>query len=351
MKKIYKPWFSLSMDGFKADLTDKTFSVFEPLADHGYFTWIAGSRTKYRSLNSITDPKTFTDRIVLHGLPKKLVPYDDLQFPLSLKSLPSIGFYTKFPHAGFLAASLHVASRHRGVALDNLDFVLGGASLGILATRLNPRTAQVVFRVPSSTGKTIIGVHNNRKYFQDYASPGFQFERFVTGTEYNPNAPIEFSNHIHEMNIHSHRVLFVNQIDAFFDGEPVEIKTSRGYHRGIQVLFQLISSGSRWLCQAEKELDSIHSASLIHFSEVMYRTLVNKDRVRFENNLLESLSELRDQMVNAKEGELYDLIFKDGRMQLHRNTSDVVFPPPHVLSELLKSPCDHTVSVGKSVVT
>jgi hypothetical protein len=233
-----------------------------------------------------------------------------------------------------LIASLHVASKHRGVILDELDFVLGGSSLGMLAKK-SGRQSQVAFRLPLSSTGTIV-VLNNREYFQNYADVGFQFERLVTGVQFNPKAVIEFSEHMHEMKVGSHRVMFLAEADACStDEEPVEIKCSSKSQRRTDVMFQMISSGSLWLCHGEKDFHDFKSAKLMQLSEVVDATLKNRNAEALEGSILECLTAIKAQMMNAQDGEVFDVKFVGETLQLHRIKRAIMFPPPKVVSELL----------------
>jgi hypothetical protein len=344
--KMTRRWLSSSIDRFKSELKDTSFTIIEPIADHGYFTWKVKAHERFYKLNDLKSAKQFTSKVVLHGKPKRLLTYSNLKFPHALLSLPVQGFpNSKFPHSGNLVAVLHVASKHRGVVFDDVDFVLGGSALGCLAAKcpFKNRSPQVVFRIPCLSNGMTIGFLNNKKYFQNYAAVGFQFERFVTGTKYDPKAPVEFSNHIHEMKIGSHRVLFHAETDAFHDGEPVELISSANYRRNRDVAFQLISSGGLWLCHAEKDSTSITSTSLVKLSEVINQSLKNTSPAPFESNILEGLTAIKEEMSNAKENEIFDLTFVEGKVQLNRNYSAVVFPPSKIVAELLRSPSDRFV--------
>jgi hypothetical protein len=342
--KMTKRWLSSSTDRFKSELKDTAFTIFEPVADHGYFTWKFKASERFYNMKDLKSAEQFTSKIVLHGKPKSLVPFTSLKLPHALPSLPVQGYPSnKFPYAGYLAAVLHVAARHRSVVLDDFDFILGGSALGCLATKNSSRSPQVVFRIPCSSNRTTIGLLKNKKYFQDYAAVGFQFERFVTGTKYDPKAPVESPCHIHQMKIGSHRVLFHAETDAFYDGEPAEVKASANYRKNREVTFQLISSGGLWLCHAGIDSKSIQSISLLTLSGVIHRSWKNTSPATFESNILGALAAIKDQMSNAEENDVFDLTFVDGKVKLNRNSSAVVFPPTKIVDELVKSPSDRFV--------
>ena len=78
---------------------------------------------------------------------------------------------------------------------------------------------------------------------------GFQFERFITGHKVEDCADYSSVEHLHTMRVGHFMFLFDAEVDAMqVDGSIVEIKASNPTNRGIKTLFQMISSGSSFLC-------------------------------------------------------------------------------------------------------
>jgi hypothetical protein len=316
---------------FKCELNNSSFEIFTPLSDHGYFSWKPiGS---YTDLSNIMAISLIADCIKLDECPKDLVDTSRLELPIAFESLPPQDHENKFPYGRYDIASLYVASQHRGVNLDEVDFSFGGSTLEMLA-RKNASGPYMATRVPHSG--TILVV-KCKDYVQNYADFGYQFERLVTGLSFSDRPGVEFVEHLHVMMVGSHRVLFRAETDALYDGEPIEVKASKPRNWGTKVMFQMISSGSPNLCHGVKEGEDLVEINVMRLSEVVQKALLERSHATLEANILEGMVALKSQLVDAKDGEVFKVSFSDGslRVELSNTESDVLLPPANIVQKLL----------------
>lgn len=316
---------------FKDELKKTALEIFTPLSDHGYFSW--KPQGSCRNISSIKSSEQITDYVDLDERPKVLVNTSRLRLPQAFKSLPPQEQENQFPYGHYDIASLYVASQHRGVNMDEVDFCFGGSTLEMLAQK-DTMKPYMAARVPNTD--TILVV-NCAEYVQNYADFGFQFERLVTGLSFSDRPVVEFVEHLHLMLVGSHRVLFGAETDALHDGEPIEVKASNPRNWGTKVMFQMISSASPKLCHGVKVRDDLTRVNLISLSEIANRALQNRARAKFEANILEGMAALITQMVGAKDGEVFKVSFPDGslRLQLATTENAILLPPASIVKDLL----------------
>lgn len=313
---------------FQKELKRTGFKIFTPLSDHGYFSW--KPQGSYVSLSSITETDEIIDNVNLDAKPPELVNVSSLRLPQAFKTLPPQEHSNRFPFGQYDIACLYVASQHRGVNLNEVDFAFGGSTLEMLA-RQDTSAPYMVTRVPST--KTIMVV-KSKEYVQNFADFGFQFERFVTGLSFADRPDVEFVEHMHLMQVGPHRVLFRAETDALFDGEPVEVKASNPRFWGTKVMFQMISSGSPKLCHGVKERDMLTRVNLRRLSDISKEA---HSCAVLEKNILDGMRALKAQMVNAKDREVFKVSFMEDslRLQVVNLRSAVLLPPVHIVKELL----------------
>jgi hypothetical protein len=220
---------------FKDELKKTGFKIFTPHSELGYFSWKPPG--PYTNLSSIATTKRITDNLKLDEKPKELVRTSCLRLPQAFETLPPQEHVNKFPDGHYEIAGLHVASQHRRVNMDEVDFAFGGSTLEMLA-RKDASSPYMVTRM-SHTG-TILVV-KCKECVQNYADFGFQFERLVTGQSFSDRSEVEFVEHLHLMQVGTHRVLFQAETDAMHDGEPIEVKASNPRYWGTKVMFQMIN--------------------------------------------------------------------------------------------------------------
>jgi hypothetical protein len=318
---------------FKSELSKSGFSIFTPISDLGYFAWQPSG--SYKRLSNITSKEEIIDNLKLTEKPKQLVPSSSLRLPQTFKSLPPQEHENRFPYGQFDIACLHVATQHRGVNMDDVDFAFGGSTLEMLA-RKDVSAPYMVTRVPSGTTNTILVV-KCKDYVQNYADFGFQFERLVTGMSILERPNVEFIEHLHLLQVGSYRVLFRAEVDAMQDGEPVEVKASNPRYWGTKVMFQMISSGSFNLCHGVKARGALTRVNLIRLSEVSRDAFYEERRDVLEKNILVAMASLKAEMAEAKDGEVFKVTFSGGSLRLLPATTRnaVLLPPANIVKDLL----------------
>jgi len=308
-------------------------TLFSPISDLGYFAWIP--QGSYKSLSKVLSSSEITECVKLDAKPPNLVPLSTLNLPFAFRSLPAQERANKFPFGKYDVASLHVASKYRDVDFGNVDFAFGGSTLEMLARSDAASNPYMATKLPKSD--TILVV-KTKDYIQNLADPGFQFERFVTGDDVAPKAQIEFVEHLQLMLVGSYRVLFRAETDALLDEEPVEVKTTNRKYWGTKVMFQMISSGSPMLCHAVKRSGSVvASVNLIQLSEVSRDAFRNNGREQFEENILRNMAAIKDQMKDAKDGQVFKIAFLHGVLQLApcSTRGAVLLPSSEIMKELI----------------
>ena len=284
------------------------------------------------TLSTVT-AQQITDRINLDVRPKKLVEISQLPLPRAFRSLRPQEFVNKFPFGRYCIASLHVASRYRGVNLQTIDFSFGGSTLGMLANK-DASSPYMVTRVPHTD---ILLVVKCKEYVQNYADFGFQFERLVTGLSLSDKSDVEFVEHLHTMLIGTHRVLFSAETDALNGDEPVEVKSSNPIYWGSRVMFQMISSGSHQLCHGVKLRGALTGINILPLSEVARGAFQEQARATLEANILEGMLALKTQMNGAKNGEVFKICFANGDLRLLpvNTRSAILVPHADIVKQLL----------------
>jgi hypothetical protein len=245
----------------------------------------------------------------------------------------------RFPYGNVDVVALHVASTHRGVPLDGIDFCFGGSTLGMLAS-CDSSDPYMVTRVPGTTGTLL--VVKSKEYVADYTAHGFQFERLMTGIPMDDmDAAQGCTEHLHVVDVGGHRVLFRAETDALLsDGTgPVEIKASNPRYWGTKVMFQMISSGSPYLCHGTKRRGDLVGVTVKSLQEVSRSSIRGDDHLKtLEQNILRGMESLRTQMADAAPGDVFKVSFdRNGSLQLLpvKGRSGDILPPPHVVQELI----------------
>jgi hypothetical protein len=327
---------------YQAELNLTQFTIFTPLSDCGYYKWSPNNNarsTATSNLSNIQSSVEIINQIDLETKPPKLVPSSQLRLPQRFyMSLPAQEFSNQYPYGQYEIASLRVATNHRNVNLNEIDFIFGGSTLEMLA-RHDMSNPYMVTRVPT-TSNTILVV-KCKEYIQNLSDFGFQFERFVTGGNMkNVSNKIEFVEHMHTMQIGStYKVLFCAELDGIdAEGDPVEITSKNPKYWGTNVMFQMISVGCPSLCCGTKGRDILTEVRIRRLSDVASEALRRDNRSRLEQNIIDGMKALQEQMVDKDDGEVYKVSFdRNGKLQLLRaNTRNaVLLPPINVVKELL----------------
>ena len=325
---------------FMAELNKTKFTIVTPLENHGYFGWKRNDKMSTRS-SDVRMSIEILDRIDLQWKPPKLVPISELRFPQQfLSNLPSKKYFSLYPNGQYSIASLHVATCHRGVSLNEIDFVFGGAVLEILARR-KASDPYMVVRIPSA--ENTILVVNCKKYMQNISDAGYQFERFVTGFPMDcPSIHVMFSDHLRTMRIDDkYSALFCVEVDAIDgNGYPVEVKASNPRYWGTMTMFQMISSGCPTLCHGIKDRGELSRVSIRCLSSVADDAVTDANYSRLQDNITSSMKALKDQMMDKKAGDVFSISFDvHGTLKLtpSKTSGSFLLPSTKLVEELFRS--------------
>jgi hypothetical protein len=171
-----------SISDFKTELKAITqLKIFTAISDCGYFGWrVSAKMNQPLILSNIQATTEITRHIVIDKVPQTLLSLKDLKVPCSFEmSLEPDLYKSTYPYGQYDVASLYVASKHRKVDLDDMDFMFGGSTLELLATADDTTASSyLVCRIP--TTKNEILVRKCKEYVQNFSDVGYQFERYVT---------------------------------------------------------------------------------------------------------------------------------------------------------------------------
>jgi hypothetical protein len=209
------------------ELKGSALSLFEPVADLGYFLWNPNLALGYKNLGQIQSAEEIQRQTETHDAkPPVLVDLMSLPLPMNFVSMDPAGYLVKYPYKMPRVVPLHVAVQHRGVDLDTIDFLFHGSAMSWLAKRDNPIHEHLVGVVlPHS--KKVVSVSKQREYTQDHTVAGFQFERLVTGKSFTDPHGFESVEHLHVMKVGNYTILFCAEVDAMMaEGNPVEVLTT-----------------------------------------------------------------------------------------------------------------------------
>lgn len=317
---------------FQAEIQATSFSIFEPVADLGYFGWKPNH--PYKTLANVT-AREMIESIQLAVTPNKVISPNEINcmLPMHFETLSPQAIICKYPNNHYDLASLHVALKHRNI--DTVDFFFGGSTLEILAQRAIPHDSQyLATKVP---GTDIIMVHKHKEYVQDYSNIGFQFERLVTGKTFRDRHREHHVEHMQLMKVAGYRVLFSAEMDAADDsGNPVEIKVSNPMYWGTKTMFQMISNGSSNLIVGTKSYGALYSVNMEDLSTVAMTTLVGTNVRMLESNIRDGLEALNRQSGCFNDGKIFEISF-DNDLQLSPFSGDknVLLPANEVVEEML----------------
>ena len=302
---------------FQAELNKTKFTIFAPLSDCGYFGWKSEAPSSNKSEDS-----DFFDDIDLQQKPKQLVPIYKLRVPQRFYDLPPFVYPTIYPFGQSHVASLYVATRHRGVSLKEIDFVVGGSTLEMLARRDDSDTFLATL-LPFSENTVLVA--RCKDYVQDFSVAGFQFERLVTGLAMNRPSLSKCSEHLHTMRIGGqYNVLFCTETDAMDGkGEAVEVTASNPRYWGTRTMFQLISNRCPTLCHGIKTHGEVKRIDMIPLSSVANDALKEVNHSMLENNILIGMKNLKEQMLGKEVGYVYGITFdSNGMLKLTLTTTE-----------------------------
>jgi hypothetical protein len=271
-----------------------------------------------------------------------LVSISQLDLPQRFyKNLPPQSYSNQYPHGQYNVASLHVATQHRNVSLNDIDFVFGGSTLELLAQQ-DESMLYMVMRVPA-TENTLLVV-NYKEYVKDFSDVGSQFERLVTGLEMNQQkSHFPFFVHMTTMLVgDKYNVLFCAEANAL-DGndDPVEITTSYPRYWGTKTMFRMISNGCPTICYGNKERDELIGVDIIRLSSVANDALQSWNCKTLQNNIVNGMKAIREQMMDKEDGYVYRISFEcNGMLKLVptailSSVVENILPSTKIVKELL----------------
>jgi hypothetical protein len=328
---------------FQHELSRAGFRIFECLSDHGYFSWNPPHDAAYQNLASITraDQLMLSSYLNVDGRPDPLVDPKSIRTPKSFLSLPPQGTTkNQFPYGKLDVICFHVAAKYRGIDFGDIDFAFGGSTLEMLATC----DASDPFLVTCLPGTKTIMVVKNKDYTKNLSDVGFQFERLMTGRSMaDADSDCSCVEHLHLMNIGSHRVFFRAETDAILDDSPVEIKASNPRYWGTKVMFQMISSGSTKLCHGAKGRGNLIGVEIQSLQQVARNALpqYSTSTETLERNILNGMESIRSQIeAAATPGDVFKVSFHLSSLKLLpvRGRSADILPPADILRDLISTP-------------
>jgi hypothetical protein len=240
---------------------------FEKVADLGCFSFTPTG--PYKDLGAVV-PKDILSAVTLGAVPGELASINELnsRCPLSFrKNLPAQEYDNRFPYNPGYVVPVFAAVSGNTFTISSVDFVLGGSALNMLNKQEIDDDAKYLVQ----RHRNLIFVAKHSSYIQNYADPGFQFERLVCGGQFGDTHDVTHYEHLQVVKIAGFRALFSAEMDAVekaTDGivSPVEIKCSNPRYWGHKVALQMLSSGSLSLVQGQKhrgaQLQSIRKRSL-----------------------------------------------------------------------------------------
>jgi len=257
-----------------------------------------------------------------------------IHLPINLrKNLPAQEYPNRFPNDAGYIVPLFVALQ-RGMILEEVDFVFGGSSLEFLAQRKNPEGSAVYL---TQRVQNVILLVKNDSYIQNYADIGFQFERLVTGANIEDKHDIIKHENLRVMQIGSFKILFSAEVDAIDEyGQCVEIKSGNPRYFGTKVMFQMISSGSNTLVQADKR-----GTTVVNIQTKSINTVIGEHsqslRNRLQESIIRGLGELQSLSHQVLEDIPSEVGFSGAAVMTLRQRSDLsVLPSKHVVHELFE---------------
>ncbi|CAE8659377.1 unnamed protein product [Polarella glacialis] len=262
-------------------------SAFESVTDLGIYCWNPAGIPTRRSFQDVTVEDVLKGvRDPGGAFPDKIVSIDSVKLPMSFVDLIPQHVENVFPYdAGYIVPLFKAVQR--GLKLEDIDFLLGGSSLNVLAQK-EP-------------------IENDTKYITQKCP----------GTD----------------------VLFSADVDAVDDaGEAVEMKTGNPRFFGMKVMFQMMSSQSKTLIQGQKDTrcrpPSITSIRKRSLQDMMSEHGVEA-LARAQNNILEGLTELKNSPMLARYG-VAEVDFSRGQMMLQPSDTAGVLPTEAVCTQLLQ---------------
>jgi len=326
-------------EDFRKEIKMSPFHCFECIADLGYYGWIP-PQVPYKDLAAVTASE-FKDNVYPHIKPNRVESIDKInsKLPLRYPFLPPQKHINKYPHRSSFVTALYVAVKHRGLKLNDIDFILGGSVLEVLAKKSIRSDVHYLTTLVPGTGIILVG--KNDEYEINYSDPGFQFERLVTGKRIMERHDISCTKHLHVMEVSGYRILFAAEVDAVNENNTaIEITQGNPTYWGTKKAFQMISSGSILLYSGIKKEGKLVKVESKPLSHVIPNGLRGEDQKKLEFNIHQGLSILKKAMESndIKDGEFLDIVFERQNslvLQPFKRGTQCMLPPNDVVKDLL----------------
>lgn len=322
---------------FKKEIEQHPFKIFKCIADLGYYGW--HPEGPYKNLTDVTACEIMQS-IDIDMKPPIAESMEALneQLPKYFASLPPQEYKAKYPHMQPRITPLYVSVKHRGVKIQDVDFLFGGTILEVFANKAIPPGKCYIVTV--ITGTDIILVAKDDEYIQNYSDHGFQFERLVTGKNLEERHDPSTVHHLQLMEVSGFCVLFAAEVDAMDDhGKTIEITKSNPKWWGTSKMFQMISNGSTTLYSGVNMHGKLIQVEQKSLSSVIRNALRYQSCNNLEENILECMQRLKKslQSLKIKEGHFHEISFDGRGLALNplRSKTQGLLPPNHVIEQLL----------------
>jgi hypothetical protein len=227
-------------------------------------------------------------------------------------------------------------AKSKGVDLSTISFVLAGSALNFLSrTDPDPSKRYIVQR---HCNMMFVAKHKN--YKQDYSAPGFQFERLVTGGQFNDKHDTIAHEHLQVVTVGAHRILFSAEVDAaetLQDGTLsfVEIKSSNATDLKNKVALQMVSNSSLSVVQGTKQNSALVGIEKRRLADVFDAGTTSWKAA--ESHILAGLSQLSYLSHTMKAGKAYEIIScRGGELKILPKTNmPKILPGIEVVEKLL----------------
>ena len=347
-----------------------TFPLFTEIRDLGFFQWTPGpsdGNLKSHADVTVADvtsrlspllqrPAAATADDIVEQLANlrisdspPMINYTNVRFPQTLlRQLSSQLVVNKFPNDPGYIVPLYVAVS-RGLSLADLDFVLGGSALDVLANR------RAVDSEGGSKKYLAQRVHNTifvvkwSEYTTDYAEPGFQFERLLIGGRLDGKHDGVKHEHLQVARIGGLNVLFSADADAVDQNlKCVEIKSGNPRYFGTKVMMQMLSSGAQTLIYANKRGPS----TVLGVEQRSLEQMINEHSQpvlkSLQDGVLQSLKELKADVTINEETSTEINFSSEGTLVCESGSLSKrlpsVLPKREVVAELLRLAGDSGVA-------
>ena len=275
------------------------------------------TRGKLENVSDVTFEDAYKHIHLNVPVPEVCIPK---QFPVKIpftkkQQLQLMDCYPSQP--GIFAGVIGAAKMN--VDLTNIDFILGGSAMCMLASEHINRSERFI---SERTNWGAIHIQKRKRYMQNWMQTGFVFERVMTGRDANGHHSGISTESVHVCKIGKFNVLFVAECDACMDDKLVEFKSGDSALKNIsKTVLQMLSSNSSVLIVGgieKKNQLQITSTNTFSLEKLIEE---NKEKLDENMNCILKNLEILHEMQGCKE-----IRFNDG---LTLNESDECIIPDH----------------------